>query len=117
METTKELIKITGTLVRDAAVLSICDRAYAKVLVDIETPQMLGVKKQIDFSFISSVIRITSSKETSLSHIKEARIDAFMLSKAGDKVMFTVYKNKYGIPEAEILRFKNLTLDIGEVIE
>ena len=114
METTKELIKITGTLVRDAAVLTICDRVYVKVLVKIEAPLLPKVKKQTVFSFLSGVIRITSSKEASLFDINRARIDVFMLSKSGDKVMFTVCKNKYGIPEAEIQLFRNLTLDIGD---
>ena len=114
MEATKELIKIIGTLVRDAAVLTICDRVYVKVLVKIEAPLLPKVKKQIAFSFLSGVIGITSSKEASLFDINQARIDVFMLSKAGDKVMFTVYKNQYGIPEAEIQRFKNITLNIGD---
>ena len=114
METTKELIKIIGTLVRDAAVLTICDRAYVKVLVKIEAPDLPKVKEQIAFSFLSSVIVIPGGQQSTLSYSEGKQIDAFMLSKAGDKVEFTVYKNKYGIPEAEIQQFRNPTLDIGD---
>ncbi|MBE6452474.1 MAG: hypothetical protein E7012_03175 [Alphaproteobacteria bacterium] len=95
-------VLIDGTLVVDGLVVSYPDRVIATIIIDIETPLPVYIKKRQKLMYEAYSVR--------------EMIENIGLSKCGHKVRVRLPIKDDGKIYPNIMTFENLTLKIGETL-
>lgn len=109
----KKTIEITGVLVANTKIVSVGDKVYAPILLEVvssETNQFIS--KRMEFCHVHTRVL----NPCSAAQFLESRLCHIAMSEKDNLVTVVVPLDEKGVPQPQIMKFKNHTLKIGNDI-
>ena len=111
IKTMKNTVKITGILVTNAKIVPVGEKVYAPIILDVRFSDLRDLEdKRLHFCFVHS----SGLKSRNAAEFLNSRLCHIAMSEKGNMVTVVVPLDENGVPQPQILKFKNLTLGLGK---